>query len=105
MRRIALGILVVLTGIALLIPAAQGSGTKKSRSWQITVTNLTRGQPLSPPLLVVHSKRADVWSVQTIASHGVAAIAEDANNTVLESALPSLPGVYRVETGAGGPIP
>jgi hypothetical protein len=64
-----------------------------------------RLQPLSPPLLVVHSGRADVWSVGTIASHGVAAIAEDADNAPLASALPQFPGVRAVFTGAGGPIP
>jgi hypothetical protein len=105
MRRIAQGALVVLATAALLIPSAQGSGTKKSRSWQVTITNLTGGQPLSPPLLVIHSRRADVWSLRTVANHGVAAIAEDANNAVLESALPGLPGIRSVETGAGGPIP
>jgi hypothetical protein len=53
----------------------------------------------------VHSRRADVWSVGEIANHGVAAIAEDANNTLLESALPGIEGVKTVVTGAGGPIP
>ena len=104
MRRIALGALVILTATALLIPSAQGSGNKRTRSWEISVTNLTGGQPLSPPLLVIHSNRADVWSVGTIANHGVAAIAEDADNSVLESALRDLPGIHTVETGAGGPI-
>jgi hypothetical protein len=70
------------------------------------VTNLTRpgSQPLSPPLFVVHSSRADVWSVGDIASHPVAAIAEDANNAPAESALADLPGVRTVFTGPGGPI-
>jgi peptidoglycan/xylan/chitin deacetylase (PgdA/CDA1 family) len=30
-------------------------------------------QPLAPTVVVVHSPRADVWSVSTIANHGVAA--------------------------------
>jgi hypothetical protein len=78
----------------------------------VTITNLTPpgpgapgSQPLSPPLFVVHSGHVDVWSVGEIASHGVAAIAEDANNAVLESALPQMRGVKTVFTGAGGPIP
>jgi spondin N len=86
-----------------------GRGTKR---WQVTIQNLTPpgpgapgSQPLSPPLFVVHSSRADVWSVGEIASHGVAAIAEDADNSVLESALPQVDGVKSVATGAGGPIP
>ena len=107
MRRIALGALLIVAGAALLIPAAQGSGAKARKTWQVTITNLTPAgsQPLSPPLLVVHSHRADVWSVGAVASHSVAAIAEDANNAPAESALTGHPGVLSVQTGAGGPIP
>lgn len=78
----------------------------------MTIRNLTPSgpgapgsQPLSPPLFVVHSKAVDVWSVGGIASHPVAAIAEDANNAPAESALGKLAGVRTVFTGAGGPIP
>jgi hypothetical protein len=81
-------------------------------TWKVTITNLTPAgpgapgsQPLSPPLFVVHSPFVSVWRVGQIASHGVAAIAEDANNAVLESALPQLRGVESAFTGAGGPIP
>ena len=89
-----------------------GSSFGAPTTWRVTITNLTPAgpgepgsQPLSPPLFVVHSPFVDVWSVGEIASHGVAAIAEDANNAVLESALPQLRGVGNVFTGAGGPIP
>jgi hypothetical protein len=111
MRRLwipALAMVAALATIALAAPASADGDT----TWKVTVTNLTPpgpgapgSQPLSPPLFVVHSSRADVWSVGAIASHGVAAIAEDADNSVLESALPQLPGVRTVFTGAGGPIP
>lgn len=106
MRRIALSALVAIAAVAALIPSAAGSN-QGSRNWQVTITNLTPAgsQPLSPPLLVVHSNRADVWSVGTIATHAVAAIAEDANNAPAVSALTGYPGVLRVQTGAGGPIP
>ncbi|MGH3085332.1 MAG: spondin domain-containing protein [Gaiellaceae bacterium] len=117
MRRI---LLVLLAGLAAAV-FVTGSATADdegddeggaAKTWLVTVANLTPpgpgapgSQPLSPPLFVVHSGKADVWSVGEIASHGVAAIAEDANNTVLESALPALPGVKTVFSGAGGPIP
>ncbi len=111
MRRLwvlGLTMAATLATVALATPASADGST----TWTITVTNLTPpgpgapgSQPLSPPLFVVHSSRADIWSVGAIASHGVAAIAEDADNRVLESALPKLPGVRRVFTGAGGPIP
>jgi Spondin_N len=113
MKRLLPALLLALLGAALLIGPAAANGDDddddggRPKAYRVTVENLTPAgsQPLSPPLLVVHSSRADVWSVGDIASHGVAAIAEDANNTVLESALTGFPGVRSVETGAGGPIP
>ena len=118
MNRILLVLLAGLAGAALLTGSATADddndddGGSAAKTWQVTVSNLTPpgpgapgSQPLSPPLFVVHSGKADVWSVGDIASHGLAAIAEDANNAVLESALPTLPDVKTVFTGAGGPIP
>jgi Spondin_N len=116
MRRLTLVLLASLVATALVAGSATADDDEGERggakTWRVTVTNLTPpgpgapgSQPLSPPLFVVHSDRADVWSVGEIASHGVAAIAEDANNEVLESALADLPGVKTASTGAGGPIP
>jgi hypothetical protein len=105
MKRI---MLALLAAVVLAVPTAAWSDDDGgTRAWNVTVTNLTRpgSQPLSPPLFVVHSHRADVWSVGEIATHPVAAIAEDANNAPAESALADLPGVRDVFTGAGGPIP
>jgi hypothetical protein len=106
MKRLALGMLGALAAAALLIPAA-GSSPSGDRTWEVTVTNLTRpgSQPLSAPLFVVHSSRADIWSVGDVASHPVAAIAEDADNAPAEAAFAQLAGVNDVFTGAGGPIP
>lgn len=49
------------------------------RTYEITVENLSAGQPLSPPLIIAHNRRFDLWSRGGVASHVVAAVAEDAN--------------------------
>ncbi len=91
--------------------AAEASGYDGKRTYEVTVTNLTPAgsQPLSPPLLVVHNRRADVWSTGGAASHVVANIAEDANNGPAEQLLGQVRGVKSVETGveegAAGPAP
>jgi Spondin_N len=102
----------VAVAVAGLLTVGAGAGDDGTRVWRVTIENLTPAgpgapgsQPLSPPLFVVHSQGADVWSVGEIASHPVAAIAEDANNGPAESALAQLRGVREVFTGAGGPIP
>jgi hypothetical protein len=106
MKRFLFGLSVLLVGV-IAVPASAAPRDLGARRWQVTVENLTPpgSQPLSPPLVVVHSPRADVWSVGTIANHGVAAIAEDANNAPLEEVLPDVPGVATVFTVPGGPIP
>lgn len=100
--------LAVVTAIALwAVQATAALAQPAQKRWQVTLENLTPSgsQPLSPPLFAVHSRRADVWSVGEQASHGLAAIAEDANNAPLQSALDETPGVRAAFTGAGGPIP
>jgi hypothetical protein len=113
MRRIGLVTLAV-AAIGALLPAGfalggetAAGGRPEEQRWMITITNLTPtdSQPLSPPLFVVHTDGVDVWSVGQIASHPVAAIAEDANNAPAESALAQLRGVREVFTGEGDAIP
>ena len=92
---LAVGATAVATGTH-----SNGSKTPKKapdRSYQITVENLTGGQPISPPLLVAHNRRADLWSRGEIANHAVAAIAEDANNSVALDLAGKIRGI-----GAGG---
>ncbi|MBA2615766.1 MAG: spondin domain-containing protein [Actinobacteria bacterium] len=109
-RFLALGLAALAA--AGFLTASASSDDAGTKVWRVTIENLTPAgpgapgsQPLSPPLFVVHSKRADVWSVGGIASHVVAAIAEDANNAPAESALASAKGIRDVFTGEGGPIP
>ena len=102
MRKLILLGLVALATAALAVGPAFADDDEHeddaTKTWHVTITNLTPpgpgapgSQPLSPPLFVVHSRQADVWGVGEIANHGVAAIAEDAKNAPLESALPALP--------------
>lgn len=116
MRKLILLGLIALATTAFTVGSASADDDEHedagAKTWRVTIMNLTPAgpgapgsQPLSPPLFVVHSRQADVWSVGQIASHGVTAIAEDANNAPLVSALPAVQGVKTVFTGAGGPIP
>lgn len=114
-----LALIAMVAGVlaATATATAKGEDEQGVKTWQVTITNLTpvvagnpggSSQPLSPPLAIVHSKKAEVWSLGTVASAGVAAIAEDADNGPLTSALDGTPGVRSVETftkdnGAGAP--
>lgn len=120
MRRLLALPLLALVALSLAAsPAFAAHGKPRSAAhdrgtttWRVTIDNLTPpgagapgSQPLSPPLVVVHAPWADVWSLGDYASRGVAAIAQDADNAVLETVLPGARGIRSVATVPGGPIP
>lgn len=93
------------TGVAL---ASHGHGGGE-RTYSVTVTNATLGQPFSPPFLAVHGRHADLWSVGDVANHAVAAIAEDANNDPAIMLAGKIRGVKHaftgIDRGASAPAP
>ena len=105
MRRLSLLTVVAGLLVAGLAGTAQAASTK---TWHVKITNLTSGQPMSPPLWAVHDKKLDVWSVGQLASSGMLPIVEDALNTPLQSYLSSNSHVREAQTETGaaaGPPP
>jgi hypothetical protein len=58
---------------ALVAPAAGADSA--DRTYRVTVTNLTTGQPLTPVLFATHRASTDVFAVGAPASVGVKEIA------------------------------
>ncbi|MDH3413758.1 MAG: spondin domain-containing protein, partial [Gammaproteobacteria bacterium] len=74
---------------------------------EVTITNLTRGQIISPVVVASHTGRFEpLFQLGSPASGELAAVAEDAMLDPLITALSTDPDVYDVETvfGVGGPI-
>ena len=69
------------------IPIAFSVGGGGVTTYEVTVTNLTGGQPFTPPLVVTHKKKLDVFEVGDAASFGVKEIAENGNLGPLAAAL------------------
>lgn len=62
--------------------AKAGNGADKAHeaathTYEVTIENLTDGQPFSPGVLVTHTKQASVWEVGKSASDLIILIAED----------------------------
>lgn len=75
--------------------------------WQVTVTNLTRGQIFSPPVVAVHNRfMPALWELGAPASPALAGVAEDAANPGLIQALQATGSTSDIQvlTGANGPI-
>ncbi len=74
--------------------------------YEVSITNLTRGQIMSPPVVATHSAGVDLWQLGAPASSELTMIAEDAVNQPMINLLSASSAVADVQVamGAGGPI-
>ena len=77
---------------------------ERGRLYRVTITNATRGQILSPPVIFTHRAGFRLFELGEAASAEVAAVAEDAVNGPLETLLSDSPKVADHVTGSG-PVP
>jgi len=64
----------------------------------VTITNVTRGQSLTPALIVVHRPGVELFELGMPASPELVALAEEGNTGPFTSLLESMPDVYSVAT-------
>ena len=93
-----------LTAIVALLTVVSLTGIPESEAaqakiYEVTVTNLTPGQPLTPPLLVTHESDAGFFSVGEMASGELQQLAENGNLDPLVTLLEGKPGVVDVVHG------
>lgn len=111
---LALGLgLASFTGIQLLQPAAPAPAPTAPAApgglatWEVSVTNITRGQILSPAVVYTHTAgMKPLFTLGSPASDELAGVAEDANNPALIAALQKSSKVGRIAEikGKNGPI-
>lgn len=68
--------------LALALPTTAAAATP-IHTYRVTVTNLTQGQPLSPPLIVTNYGNGQIFRDGRAANWGVQQIAENGNNQLL----------------------
>ena len=79
-------------------------GKGNERSFEVTITNITRAQVFSPPVLVTHSDEIALFEVGAPALDELAIVAEDGNGQPLANLVATLPEVDQAEATAM-PIP
>lgn len=81
---------------ALLFPALAIASGSKTKKFRVTITNLTKGQVLTMPVVALHSTKTKLFEVGKPASAGLTLLAEDGGTDKLEDELRSL-GRSRVD--------
>lgn len=90
--------LVVACTLAIT-PAAwadEVDGHSTENFFEITVTNITRGQQFTPILVASHREGVRLFELGTPASSGLQIVAEEGNVAPLTQALQAMPGVLEV---------
>lgn len=73
------------------------------RVFEVTIKNLTSGQPFSPGVIVSHNPRVKLFRSGKTASMGIKDIAETGDPTAALGALTGAPGIHEV-VGTGAPV-
>lgn len=100
-------LLVGLCGILAVVSARAGrAGASETggRLYAVTITNLTRGQVITPPVVIVHDEQYRLFVPGDAAIPELAALAEDGDTAPLLGLLSADPSVLEAAAGSG-PIP
>ena len=91
--------LAVLSGL-LAAPVALADDDHPRR-YEVSITNLTRGQQFTPILVASHKSSVALFKLGAPASPGLATLAEEGNTTPLTAELVALSGTGQVVSGSG----
>jgi hypothetical protein len=82
----------------------QDDDAKRAETFEVTFTDLTSGQPLTPAVAATHSGKDELFRVGRTASFGLKEIAENGNNAPMLARLDSDRQVSDVVEAPGGPL-
>lgn len=96
LRRIVVGSLVFIA----VATSASARDYSRTRVYRVTITNLTRGQVFSPPVIATHRASVGFFELGAPASDELAALAENGKGVPLATSFETLPEVYRAKATA-----
>ena len=79
MRKLRLIAILAALSMLVLLLGAPSAGANPERTYEVKITNLTSGQPLTPGLVAPHKGNDGFFQVGEPASEGVRQIAENGN--------------------------
>ena len=98
----SLGLALAIAGsLAVTAPARAADDDHEGARFEVTITNLTRGQQFTPILVAVHKPTVKLFELGKPASTELATLAEEGNTAPLKAALSALPDTAQVVTGNG----
>ncbi len=99
-------LVAALAAVALLLSlTAAASADPPVSTYEVTITNLTSGQPFTPPLVATHRKSVDLFDVGAAASTEIQQIAENGNLDPAVALATGSSKVFDAQVALGDPPP
>jgi spondin N len=96
--------LAAVAAAAVALAAAPAADARRADTFEVTFTDLTSGQPLTPAVAATHRGKNEVFRVGREASFELKEIAENGNNEPMLTRLGSDDDVSDVVEAPGGPL-
>ncbi len=104
-KTIGRGLFGALIGAGLIAAAGVAAADENDRSYDVTITNVTRGQVVTPPIVIVHGAGYVLFESGAAASAELVTLAETGNPGPLAASAGADPAVADVATGGGVLLP
>lgn len=95
---------LVTLSLLAMAGCAKDDDAMQSQMFQITVTNLTNNQVLTPPAAIVHDATYTAWALGSAASVGLEKLAESGDSADFISAAMANTGVLATKALSAAPI-
>ncbi|MDQ7007907.1 MAG: spondin domain-containing protein [Acidobacteriota bacterium] len=95
----------VLSHTLFVLLAAAPALAQGTARYEVSITNLTRGQVITPPVVVAHDAGFQLFTPGMPAREGLRPLAEDGMTAALTAEIGSEPGVMAVAVGDGVILP
>jgi len=87
-------VIALITVCGILVGGVAYAKKDKTTEYAVTITNITRGQIISPPIVISHNKDFQLFSLGGSATDELAALAEGGDTGPLSAVLGELDSVY-----------
>ena len=105
MQRRRLISLTMAIALIVLLTAVAASAESSAATYKVTIKNLTKGQPLTPPVVATHAEGVHIFTVGQAAGPELQGVAENGNLDPLVKALSNTTGVSDVVVAVAGEPP
>ena len=95
--------ITVLVVVLLLNGVSFADSEQRARRYEVTITNISRGQIFSPPIVISHDENFRLFTLGAPASPQLYPLAEDGLTGPLSDHVGTLPSVFD-HVAAGGPV-